>query len=353
MLYKLESLRGIAACVVVLAHTPFRVFNKEFYQIDLAVDFFFVLSGFIMALAYQDRVSQGLSLKSFVILRLGRIYPLHFFTLLALLIFITVEVYMGLELAFSPSNNISTFISNIFLVHSMGIHDYLCWNFPSWSISTELFTYILFYFLLIGIDKKHQLILPGLIALFCFASLLSFSDSDTIAYTYNYGFIRCCGGFYLGVFIYRFKKKCTFLLKKHLSYFEALSFCPLVFLMVYSLGISKYYDLVYIVFFALIVFVFSEKQDGIIGNLIKADLFRLLGKYSYSIYLTHILIISFFELIVIHILKIDISSAIGVTGLIINLLVYLSIILTSHFCYNYIEEPFRQKTKRYVFSCKK
>lgn len=49
------------------------------------VDFFFVLSGFVIGCGYLERLGSGYSVRRFMLLRLGRIYPLHLAVLLALL----------------------------------------------------------------------------------------------------------------------------------------------------------------------------------------------------------------------------------------------------------------------------
>src|SRR2546425_10965309 len=77
----LESWRGIAACLVALFHLDA---YSHLYDVPLLrnawlfVDFFFVLSGFIIAANYQQRLLEGFGIGRFILLRLGRIYPLHF-----------------------------------------------------------------------------------------------------------------------------------------------------------------------------------------------------------------------------------------------------------------------------------
>ncbi len=53
-----------------------------FANISLWVDFFFVLSGFVIAHAYLDRLRTGLGLGTFMVRRFARLYPLHLFTLI-------------------------------------------------------------------------------------------------------------------------------------------------------------------------------------------------------------------------------------------------------------------------------
>ena len=75
----LDGLRGLAALVVVVFHFMEIVvtdYSKNFIAHGyLAVDFFFCLSGFVVAYAYDNRI-EGMSLMSFIKLRLIRLHPL-------------------------------------------------------------------------------------------------------------------------------------------------------------------------------------------------------------------------------------------------------------------------------------
>lgn len=81
----LDGLRGIAAIAIAIRHAPY-LWDKGFptnilRESYLAVDFFFVLSGFVISYAYSDRFSSGLSATRFMVLRLIRLYPLYLFAL--------------------------------------------------------------------------------------------------------------------------------------------------------------------------------------------------------------------------------------------------------------------------------
>ena len=86
----LESLRGFAAVSVALFH--FNVgssFNNSFTNnAGIMVDFFFVLSGFVIALSYMEKIKNCNDLVSFQKKRFWRLYPLH---MVMLLIFVLLE----------------------------------------------------------------------------------------------------------------------------------------------------------------------------------------------------------------------------------------------------------------------
>ena len=87
----LAGLRFVAAAVVALAHLPAVSHDPELGKIAVrflseglyGLTFFFVLSGFVLAYGYHERLAQPtrVSLKSYYIARVARIWPLHLFTL--------------------------------------------------------------------------------------------------------------------------------------------------------------------------------------------------------------------------------------------------------------------------------
>jgi peptidoglycan/LPS O-acetylase OafA/YrhL len=73
----LDALRGLAAILVIMRHSP-PIYAQSFLAENsfLAVDFFFCLSGFVIAFSYEERLSTFLTLKGFFVARLIRLYPI-------------------------------------------------------------------------------------------------------------------------------------------------------------------------------------------------------------------------------------------------------------------------------------
>lgn len=143
MIKPLTSLRFVFAFMVFMSHNilfdkvtdPF--FHHLFYEGCVGVSFFFILSGFILAHVYQQGFKEGkISKRIFYIARLARIYPLHILTML-------IWVYMRKD---HPLNEpyITNFIANIFLVQSFYPTDEIRFNTAAWSLSDEMFFYLLF-----------------------------------------------------------------------------------------------------------------------------------------------------------------------------------------------------------------
>jgi peptidoglycan/LPS O-acetylase OafA/YrhL len=143
----LDSWRGIAACLVALFHLDAysHLYGVPFLRNSwLFVDFFFVLSGFVIAANYQQRLLDGFGAGRFLLLRLGRLYPLHFamlalfigFELLKVLkrVLIPALVSVNSVVPFSaPQEAPNTIVANLLLVQSLHVFDFLTWNVPARS----------------------------------------------------------------------------------------------------------------------------------------------------------------------------------------------------------------------------
>ena len=139
----LTSLRFVFAFVVFLSHLEFlstsdSALSKSIYswfQIGrVGVTFFFVLSGFVMSLAYFER---QVGTREYLKNRMARIWPMHLFTFCLSLPLIWLSSGVILNSAFLP---------NLLLIHSLFPFQefYFSYNAPSWSISTEAFFYLAF-----------------------------------------------------------------------------------------------------------------------------------------------------------------------------------------------------------------
>ncbi len=116
----------------------------------LAVDMFFVLSGFVIYLNYRHRIeANAASIADFMVRRIARIYPLHLLLLLATLAYVLAALYANGSVPQTYAFELLPL--NLLLVQNWGFTDQLSWNIPSWSISTELFAYILFPAIALGI----------------------------------------------------------------------------------------------------------------------------------------------------------------------------------------------------------
>ncbi|WP_158243088.1 acyltransferase family protein [Acidimangrovimonas sediminis] len=216
----LTAFRGIAALLVVFYHfsggfTPgfdpgkFTDFVEESY---LWVDFFFLLSGFVLAHVYRERFAPGIggrAYRGFLVARLARIYPLHVTLLAAFVVFEAFRAMVvdgGLVHAqmapFAGARSLPSLLVSLSLLQSTGIENVLGWNWPSWSIASEWFAYLLFPLLVLAGSKMGTR--AGILAaLTCVLGLwlLSKDGGAHLDRTADFGVLRCLCEFSLGMLI--------------------------------------------------------------------------------------------------------------------------------------------------------
>lgn len=295
----LDSWRGVAALLVALYH--FNAFGY-FYGLGLVrnaylfVDFFFVLSGFVISHAYYHRLRKDARhLVPFVARRFGRVWPLHAVVLLLFVAFPLLEWVAcgitrlcGTQWPFSGGpNEVATFVSNLLLIHSLGIHNQLSWNWPSWSISTEFYTYILFG--LVCIYLRSAPIPVAAIAVVGSACIVMFVAPSRMEASFDFGYFRCVMGFFCGFLVFRLFEARRIVaatgwatLLELVAAFLVVSFVSLVG----TSWIAVFAPLI----FAFSVFVFAH-EAGVISGLLKATFMLKLGEWSYSIYMVHAFIL--------------------------------------------------------------
>ena len=175
-LHELDSLRALAAIGVIALHyssnfgaAPLPLLMTPFYRHgELLVDFFFVLSGFVLARAYwNDR--RSVTFANNVRERIARMYPLHFVTLCAVAVMQWILVNRLSSPPFvSQFNDTYDFVLHLLLLNRTGLERGHSFNTPSWSISTEFLVNVLF---LAAIALPRNIVRAGLFALF--AALLA------------------------------------------------------------------------------------------------------------------------------------------------------------------------------------
>jgi len=158
----LTAARGVAAWYVVLYHVRESVGGRLpapvielFAKGYLAVDFFFILSGFVIWLNYGPLLRERgwRAVPPFLGRRIARIYPLHLLMLAAATGFalVCLATGRGMPAGFAWE----TLPLHLLLVQNMGLTGALGWNVPAWSISCELAAYLLFPLIAVGCDWRR------------------------------------------------------------------------------------------------------------------------------------------------------------------------------------------------------
>jgi peptidoglycan/LPS O-acetylase OafA/YrhL len=168
----LDAWRGLCALSVVLFHLNAGTHAHDWLNNGyVAVDFFFVLSGFVIASAYLDRLAAFADAARFAIRRIGRLYPLH---LAVLLVYLGLELHRATvhpELGFTGERSWPAFWCDLFLLQGFNAYD-LSWNMPAWSISLELWANLAFAALGLALRRRLAWGCAGLAALIVAALLL-------------------------------------------------------------------------------------------------------------------------------------------------------------------------------------
>jgi peptidoglycan/LPS O-acetylase OafA/YrhL len=209
----LTSLRGVAAMAVVMQHFSATAQQHSVDKIPslvphgyLAVDLFFILSGFIMSYTYLGSFQQrGFSAYgTFLLKRFGRIIPLNVAALAVILI--AGQLSMALldrNIIYYSENLGFDVLANLFMLQGLGIGRNL--NGPSWSISTEFAAYFIFPFLIQAVFSKHWrfsllIVLTAVSAIFWLAFTHQRLGLETG--TIGKGVVRCFAEFTLGMASY-------------------------------------------------------------------------------------------------------------------------------------------------------
>jgi len=146
---ELTSLRFVAAAIVMAFHYAL-AFAPDALAVtgvlgkgNLGVDFFFVLSGFILMHVYCGAREAGrFHYLDFLWARLARVYPLHLVTtFIAIAILLAAFKLGGIE---NDPVYADFVLKTLLMVHAWGTVDHFGLNAPSWSISAEWAAYLAF-----------------------------------------------------------------------------------------------------------------------------------------------------------------------------------------------------------------
>lgn len=264
----------------------------------LFVDFFFVLSGFVISHSYGARLGTLEGVGRFMMRRLGRLWPLHAVVLIA---FIVVEGGRAILTArgasfvnppFTGATSFHSILTNLLFGQSLGIEQQLTWNPPSWSICAEFWTYLIFASAMLAgatwlrrVSFATEYLLGALLA--GSACILVLFARHGIDATYDLGVVRCIYGFMVGHLTYCFWQATSGIRIK--TGFLEVAVVIAVAVYVSLAGRTGYSFLAPLVF-AAVVFVFAFETGPISGLMLNRGSVWL-GRISYSIYMWQAFII--------------------------------------------------------------
>jgi peptidoglycan/LPS O-acetylase OafA/YrhL len=283
----LDGLRGVAALLVVIFH----LFEGIFPTLEghpmrhgyLAVDFFFMLSGFVVGYAYDDRWSK-MTVWQFFKIRLVRLHPMVIAGVLIGAIGFWFDPFVSLRPPFQFKELMLAVAFGFFLMPSKDIRG---WgethqlNGPSWSLLQEYIGNILYG---IWIRKFSNLALWLLVTVSAAALAITAFWRGDIGTGWSYetfwiAVVRMMFPFFAGLFLFRMG---TLIRVKH-----AFLFCSALLTLVFAVPYLKYNGLyeagVIMVIFPVIVLLGA---GGTVSGIME-KVCRFAGDISYPIYITH------------------------------------------------------------------
>ncbi|HUI21384.1 MAG TPA: acyltransferase [Methylocella sp.] len=341
-LLHLDLMRFIAAAGIVYHHSheffvpvtksPFLI-REQRAGMALFVDLFFLISGFVIAYIYHNRMNSLVDYVTFLQRRVGRLVPLHWLTLVAF-----IAMWSMLVLLRSSGTNTPSFKPECIAETALLVHSFLScertFNSVTWSISAEMVMYIAFpAFAFIGARSASALFGIGLTTLTVMMTLVvsqhgwNWLDSSWIELS---PVLRALPSFVFGAALF-YNRNILSRLPAPGS-FLAVSTAGLIVAMVS--GVSQLVTL-FIVYMVAIAAVAADVQGR--PSLIVRR-FAPLGQLTYSIYMWHMLFISF----LLNGIGDKFVNANASSAVIFVATCYISIFVVSYLSFFFIETPARR-----------
>lgn len=334
----LDMLRGVAAIAVVLLHWFSGFGYAIFGSGGPAVDLFFMLSGFVIAHSYGDRLRDGLSKQKYFVPRIIRLYPM---IILGAILGVARVIGAGV-LKGDPTDSaslISQFLKNLLLVPSSGIDlaEMFPLNGPIWSLHFEMLAYLAFCAILF--KMKSRWIVAALpvaaIAVLDWASV-EFGSGPHTSFLYGgieaylQGLGRVTLGFCLGVLAYRWRHRVPAAMQYHpivgIAFLIAVFAVPGHFMAAPTILL--------IIMAAFPVVVLGGSRVAVSGRF--ETLAKALGDLSYPLYAIHVpmlwIISGMCKFTGIAVAGVEAYNAIFVVP---------SVIIASHLIFRYLDVPTR------------
>lgn len=358
----LTGLRGVLALWVVLLHIAIgleqlgrsvegrlgtAIANIAFSG-PLAVDGFFILSGFVLAHAHGAEFSRGIGFSDamrFLTLRIARIWPVHAAVLLAYGLAVAAGVQWPTDGCGNPLNrsahcdrfSIGELLRQIFLVQAWGIDPVIGWNFVSWSISSEWLVYLVFPVLALGVARLGAAAAGVLCVVLVLAVVMAGRHLLPQFHGVNddYGLLRAVPEFAAGVLAYRALSGSSTLGVPWGSVATAAGFA------VIGLVTTGAWPQLAVAGLALIVPALAAEAGSASARLLSSRPLLWLGRISYSVYMAHVLVLELNGFVLKRFIRGDVMRTdLQLCGIIVLLVV--EVLVVGLVLHRTVEEPARR-----------
>jgi peptidoglycan/LPS O-acetylase OafA/YrhL len=340
----LVGLRGLGALWVVGCHMAISLHSVSKPVLNfisngwLAVDFFFILSGFVLTYSYAKNFKDSIKINdvySFLKNRIVRIYPLTFFVL----VFMWLPMFLFLQLLkFDIDPLIRSplvFFYQLFLLNGIGIPASRAgWNGPSWALSSEFFLYCIFPIISAIFSKVKAAWQNFMCIVFIFIGLLILSflinHGRQFMLPEEFTLIRAGSEFILGCLLCN-----LFILKKenYFTIFNKIAWLSVLIVVLLSFKpIHPIFQFVFLILFSLIIYGFSE-PNKITKSIFENSVLQYIGNLSFAIYIVHYFVLSVIRTLLKKIFVFDVF----VNDVVFICVSLFFIIIGSHILYKNIE----------------
>lgn len=302
-LQSLTPLRGIAAIWVICFHygvvyfgfhpEQFScIFNKGY----LAVDMFFMLSGFVLSHVYWKTFAsapfapdQGRDYWRFISARIARLYPLHLFNLS---LFVIATLGFGVygyissgkfeAIPLHGARSLTALVANVLMLQGLNAKE-LAWNYPAWSISIEFLAYFLFPLALplVALAEGRKRLIFGGVAFSCLCLFACLGHGDFNQWNGPITLLRCLPEFIVGALLYAGFKESVW--PDWLRRDDAIAAVLCGMLVLLHFGTA---DLIIVAGFPLVI-LSAVMNAGRVAPIANSAPLVWLGNISYSLYLAH------------------------------------------------------------------
>ena len=284
----LDGLRGVAALSIVVFHFMEWIYSdpgKNFIGHGfLAVDFFFCLSGFVIAYAYDDRIEK-MGLAAFFKSRLIRLHPLVIIGSVLGLAEFLFDPLTGNQEPYSAAKLMLLFFASIFLIPLPIMKDrsfnLFGLNAPSWSLFWEYVANIFYAFILYRIARRYLLVITMLAA--AALCVVSYRSGNLLGgwagSNFWDGFVRVSYSFSAGLLLFRSK----WIISNNLGFIDLSVLLILAFIM-------PHFKWNYIAELIVVLFYFPLIVALGAGSTLSPAIKKICifsGKISYPLYMTH------------------------------------------------------------------
>ncbi|WP_251958874.1 acyltransferase family protein [Nostoc commune] len=364
----LTSMRGIAALIVVILHFSYYALPKTgstlsnysnfFKNGYLWVDFFFILSGFIMTHVYAEDFYSKISLdnyRSYLFSRFARIYPLHIFILSLFIGLEFIKFFLLNHSAFTGKFNLTALFANIFLLQAFDLNCpplFWCntyWNEPAWSISVEFVVYCIFpllLFFLLRSSEKNDLIIYSF-TLFSILLLITFTRGNLDSIIGIPSIARCGLECILGLITYKVYRRGNYRKYFNLNFLAIIAITWIIMIMhSYWHHWRSLHDWIVLPAFSILILAISVNNNGAISKFLNSRIMLYLGTISYSIYMVHWFIQELLKLFWIYGFHNELGKGFTEYEALTSLVVFLMMVLiAASLTYRFVEVPARNYLK--------